>query len=221
MKSQKRLAVKLAENSELSSSFTGKYQKQRAIIITLSAVTCILLLTLIALFWKLRVKKVNQAYEEVEKPSYAMDTPMQTKFNYQLVFKKARKFQYPLNVGYLVVENWQELIFHFNSKTINEVTKDLASVINEHIKDFDYVGLLNEGEYLLLFEHQSNEEANDKLDKLVQAINTRAFANLGDFSVAMKYSVNMADFKDIDPYLFLARIAESVNIAQVNSSKAP
>ena len=217
----KRLAVKLAENSELSSSFTGKYQKQRAIIITLSAVTCILLLTLIALFWKLRVKKVNQAYEEVEKPSYAMDTPMQTKFNYQLVFKKARKFQYPLNVGYLVVENWQELIFHFNSKTINEVTKDLASVINEHIKDFDYVGLLNEGEYLLLFEHQSNEEANDKLDKLVQAINTRAFANLGDFSVAMKYSVNMADFKDIDPYLFLARIAESVNIAQVNSSKAP
>lgn len=217
----KRLAVKLAESSELSSSFTGKYQKQRAVIITLSAVTSILLLIIIALFWKLRVKKVNSAYEEVEKPSYAMPTPMQTKFNYQLVFKKARKFQYPLNVGYLVVENWQEIIFHFNNKSINEVTKDLASVINEYIKDFDYVGMLNEGEYLLLFEHQSNQEANDKLDKLVQAINTRSFANLGDFTVAMKYSVNMADFKDIDPYLFLARIAESVNISQVNSSKVP
>ena len=217
----KRLAVKLAESSELSSTFTGKYQKQRAIIITLSAVTSILLLTLITMFWKLRVKKANLAYEEVEKPSYAMDSPMQTKFNYQLVFKKARKYQYPLNVGYLIVENWQELIFHFNNKSINEVTKDLASVINEHIKGFDYVGLLNEGEYLLLFEHQSNQEANDKLDKLVQAINTRSFANLGGFSVTMKYSVNMADFKDIDPYLFLARIAESVNISQVNSSKAP
>jgi len=216
----KRLAVKLAESSELSSSFTGKYQKQRAIIITLSAVMCILLLILIGILWKLRVKKVNLAYEDVEKPSYAMDTPMQTKFHYQLIFKKARKFQYPLNVGYLVVENWQELIFHFNRKSIDEVTKDLASVINEHIKDFDYVGLLNEGEYLLLFEHQSSEEANDKLDKLIQAINTRSFATLGDFSIAMKYSVNMADFKDIDPYLFLARIAESVNITQVNPSKA-
>ncbi len=217
----KRLAVKLAENSELSSSFTGKYQKQRAIIIILSAVACILVLILFGTFWKLRLKKVNLAYDEIEKPSYAMATPLQTKFNYQLVFKKARKFQYPLSVGYLVVENWQELIFHFNRKSIDEVTKDLASVINEHIKDFDYVGLLNEGEYLLLFEHQSSEEANEKLDKLIQAINTRSFATLGDFSIAMKYSVNMADFKDIDPYLFLARIAESVNIAQVNPSKAP
>jgi tetratricopeptide (TPR) repeat protein len=217
----KRLAVKLAENSELSSSFTGKYQKQRAIIIILSAVACILVLILVGMLWKLRIKKVNLAYEEIEKPSYAMATPLQTKFNYQLVFKKARKFKYPLSVGYLVVENWQELIFHFSRKNIDEVTKDLASVINEHIKDFDYVGLLNEGEYLLLFEHQSSQEANDKLDKLIQAINTRSFATLGDFSIAMKYSVNMADFKDIDPYLFLARIAESVNITQVNPSKAP
>ena len=147
-----------------------------AIIIILSAVACTLVLILFGTFWKLRLKKVNLAYDEIEKPSYAMATPLQTKFNYQLVFKKARKFQYPLSVGYLVVENWQELIFHFNRKSIDEVTKDLASVINEHIKDFDYVGLLNEGEYLLLFEHQSSEEANEKLDKLIQAINTRSFA---------------------------------------------
>ena len=99
------------------------------------------------------------------------------------------------------------------------MTKDIASLINEHITEFDYVGLLNEGEYLLLFEHQSSQEAIVKLDLLLQAINTRAFANLGDFSVAMKYSLNTPDFKDIDPYLFLARIVESVNIESVNQSK--
>jgi len=217
----KRLAVKLAENSELSSSFAGKYEKQRTIIISLSVLVGLLILTLIGLFLRSRAQRINRAYQELEKPSQSMASPMQTKFAYQLAFKKARKFQYPFNVGYLVVENWQELIFHFNSKTISEVTKGLSSVINEHITEFDYVGLLNEGEYLLLFEHQSNQEASEKLEKLVQAVNTRAFANLGDFSVTMKYSLNMAGFKDIDPYLFLARIAESVNIAQVNPSKAP
>ncbi|PKH85544.1 tetratricopeptide repeat protein [Colwellia sp. Bg11-28] len=217
----KRLAVKLAESSELSSSFIGKYEKQRIIIISLSVLVALLILTLVGLFLRSRAQKINRAYQELEKPSHSMASPMQTKFTYQLAFKKARKFRYPFHVGYLVVENWQELVFHFNSKTISEVTKGLASVINEHIAEFDYVGLLNEGEYLLLFEHQSSQEVNEKLDKLVQAVNTRAFANLGDFSVTMKYSLNMAGFKDIDPYLFLARIAESVNIAQVNPSKAP
>lgn len=215
----KRLAVKLAASSELSSSFVGKYQKQRVVIISLSALTCLLLLSLVFFFLRLRVQKINKAYEEVEKPSYVIDTALQTKFEYQLAFKKARKFQYPLNVGYITVDNWQELIFHFNKKSINEVTKDIASVINEQITEFDYAGLLSEGEYLVLFEHQSSQEANAKLAKLVQAVNTRAFANLGNFSVTMKYSLNMPGFKDIDPYLFLARIAESVNIEKVNSSK--
>ena len=110
---------------------------------------------------------------------------------------------------------------HFNRKTIKEVTKDIASVINEKITEFDYAGQLNEGEYLLLFEHQSNEEISLNLDKLLQAINSRAFAHLGNVSVVMKSGLNTASFTDIDPYLFLARIAESVNIEQVNSPKVP
>ncbi len=215
----KRLAVKLAETSELSSSFIGKYQKQRVIIISLATLICLMLLTLVGFFLRFRAQRISRAYEEVEKPSYVMATPMHTKFNYQLTFKKARKFKYPLYVGYLTVDNWQELLFHFNKKSINEVTKDLASIINEQITEFDSAGLLNKGEYLLLFEHQTNQEVSVKLDKLIQAVNTRAFANLGDFSVSMRYSLNTPDFKDIDPYLFLARIAESVNIEQVNPSK--
>jgi tetratricopeptide (TPR) repeat protein len=218
IEASKKLAVKLAESSELSSSFVGKYQKQRVIIISLSALTFILLLTLVGFFLRLRAQRIHLAYEEAEKPSYVIASPIQTKFDYQLCFKKARKYQYSLCVGYLIIENWEELDFHFNKKNIGEVTKEIASTINEQLTEFDYAGLLNKGEYLLLFEHQNLEEVTVKLDKLVQAVNVRAFANLGDFSITMKYSLNAPDFKDIDPYLFLARIAESVNIEKINQS---
>lgn len=206
------LAVKLAQSRELSSSFFEKYQKQRTIIISLSALVCLLLMTLLGFFLRLKAQRINLAYEEIEKPSYAMAGSMQTKLDYQLAFKKARKFQYPLSVGYLVVENWQELAFHFNNKRIKEVSKDIASLINEQLTAFDYAGLLNQGEYLLIFEYLSSDEAYMKLDKLVQTLNSRSFANLGSFSITMKYSLRSPDYKDIDPYLFLARIAESVNI---------
>jgi len=215
----KKLAVKLAESSELSISFVGKYQKQRFIIISLAALICLLLITFVGIFLRLRADKINLAYEEIEKPSYVMASPVKTKFDYQLAFKKARGFQYPLTVGYLVIDNWQELTFHFNNKTMNEVTKDIASVINEQITEFDYAGLLNDGEYLLLFEHQNNQDVSVKIDKLLQAVNSRAFASLGGFSVSMKSCVNTPNFKDIDPYLFLARIAESVNIYPSNMKK--
>jgi len=212
----KKLAIKLAGNSELSSSFISKLEKQRLVIISLSVLTVILLISLIGFVLRLRSQRIRLAYEEIEKPSYAMASPMKTKFDYQLCFKKARKYQYPLTVGYLIVDNWQELDFHFSRKNISEVVKDIASVINEHLTEFDYAGLLNNGEYLLLFEHQAVEEASAKLDQLVQAINVRSFATLGDFSVTMKYSLNRPGFKDIDPYLFLARMAESVNIKQAS-----
>ena len=215
----RNLAVQLAQRSELSSSFVIKFQKQRSIIISLAALVSILLITLLGLCLRLRSQKMSLAYEEENKPSHSMAGPMKTKFDYQLAFKKSRKFQYPLTVAYLVVENWQELVFHFNKKSINEVTKDIASLINEQLTEFDSAGLLNQGEYLLAFEHRSTEEARVKLDKLLQAINSRSFANLGDFSIIVKYSVNTADFKDIDPYLFLARIAESVSIVKVNQTK--
>ncbi|MCP4989926.1 MAG: hypothetical protein GY928_28920 [Colwellia sp.] len=212
----RKLAVKLAENSELSSGLIEKLEKQRLVIISLSALVCILLISLIGPLLRLRAQKVRLAYEEIEKPSYVIASPIKTKFDYQLSFKKARKYKYSLAVGYLIVENWEELNFHFSRKNIREVSKEIASVINAQLTEFDCAGLLSNGEYLLLFEHQAIEEVSDKLDKLVQAINTCSFASLGAFSVTMKYSLNRPDFKDIDPYLFLARMAESVNIDRVN-----
>ncbi|TYK66065.1 hypothetical protein [Colwellia echini] len=210
----KRLALKLAENSELSSSFVGKYNKQRLIIISLLSTVLILLIIIALLFFRYRAKKISLTYDEVDKPSYAMSSSSQTKSYYQSLFKKARHFQYPLGVGYIIIDNWQELAFHFNKKTINEVKQEIAIFINQHLAEFDYAGVLSADEYLLLFEYQNNKEVDTKLKKLVQAINTRAFANLGDFSVIMKYAINTPGFKDIDPYLFLARITESVKNEQ-------
>jgi len=211
----RNLALKLAGNSELSSSFINKFEKQRVIIISLSALACIFLVTIVGFFMRIKSQRRDKAYHESEHPAFVMSNPMKTKFDYQLAFKKARKYQYPLSVCHLMIDNWQQLAFHFNKKSINEVTKDVAIVINEQLTEFDYAGQLNEGEYLLLFEHQDISEVSDKLDKLVQAVNSRSFANLGDFSITMSYSVNLPDFKDIDPYLFLARLTESVNIEQV------
>lgn len=216
MEASKRIALKLAENSELSSSFIGKFQKQQMIIIVLLIVIFLLTLFGLIIFIRSRAHKINQAYEEIEKPSYAISGANNTKLHYQLSFKKARNFQYPLSVGYLVITNWQELLFHFNTKAINEVKKEIASVINEHVTEFSFAGLLNDDEYLLLFEHQDTQEVSSQLDKLIQSINTRAFANLGDFSLIAKYSLNSPGFKDIDPYLFLARMTESVKVEQVN-----
>ncbi|MEW6993517.1 tetratricopeptide repeat protein [Colwelliaceae bacterium MEBiC 14330] len=212
----KKLAVKLAENNEISSSFFEKYQKQRDILFSVLVLTCLLFIIVVTLLFKLRRQKAKSLNDVFEKLSSVITNPMQTKFDYQLAFKKARKFHYPFSVGYLIVENWQQLDFHFSNKTINAVTKEITDVIHENLLEFDYAGLLVKGEYLLMFEHQSDVEITAKLDKIVQAVNAIAFAELGDFSVTMKYSLNKPNFKDIDPYLFLARIAESVSIDKVN-----
>lgn len=215
----KNIAVKLAETSQLSSSFDGKYKKQRTIITILAVIIIILFLSLLTILLRVRVNRTNLAYAEFEKPSYMMGGPAETKHHYQIAFKKARQYQYPLCVAYLIIDNWQELNFRFHRKVINEITKDIASVINLQIGEFDYAGLLSDGEYILLLEHQNRDEVFENITKLVSAVNSRSFANLGDVSVIMNFSINSPDFKDIDPYLFLARIAESVSSSQVNHSK--
>lgn len=212
----KNIAVNLAESSQLSSRFVAKYEKQRFKIISLAIALLVSLFIIAVILLRARVNKINSPYDEIDKPSYILSAPIQTKHHYQWVFNKARQYQYPLYVGYLVITNWQELTFHFNDKAIKEITKDIASVINQHIGVFDHAGLLNHGEYLLTFEHQNEEEVAEKITKLVKAINTRSFANLGSMNIVMNFSINSPNFKDIDPYLFLARISESVSIDHVN-----
>ena len=125
----------------------------------------------------------------------------------------ARKYNYPLTLGYISITNWQELTFQFNKKTVSEVNRGIARLINEQLNEFESAGLINNGEYLLLFPHQNKENVTKTVENLVSALKLRFFANLGEFSVIIAYSIESPDFQDIDPYIFLSRLSSSIKIA--------
>jgi len=203
------ISLKLAEHSGLISQFNDKYRQQKELIWWISILLFVFLILVLFLVLKIRAMKLNKAYDEVEKPVDYIANSTQTKKYYQLQFKMSRKYQYPLVVGYLSVDNWKELTFHFNKKIINEVAKTIAVLVNEYSDEFDQVGLIHEGEYLLLCPHQGLDEVKAKFSQMVDALNVRFFANLGEFSVKMSYAYKVPSLQDIDPYIFLARLSES------------
>ena len=208
-----QLAVKLSEQSELTTSFSEKYELQRTIIFILSALLLLMFCFVIFLRIKSHARKLKEAHEELEKSNYVIASPIQTKQIYQKNFNMARKYAYPLTMGYISITNWQELTFQFNKKIVGEVSREIASVINEHINEFENAGLINDGEYLLLFPHQNKDEVSVIIEKLVSALKLRFFANLGGFSVIISYSIESPSFQDIDPYIFLSQLSDSINIA--------
>lgn len=206
----RKLAIKLAEDGALSHSFAGKFQKQASIIISLVALSALLLMALLGFYFRLRSSNYNQSYLQSELRQSVISNPIQTKYQYQLTFKKARQYGYPLVVVHLILENWQELTFRFSKKhVINEVSDNISDLISQHISDFDFAGIFNDGEYLLMFEHQSEADVSEVMFKLSQALKVRFFVSLGDFSVTSKYKLKVVSYKDIDPYLFLAKLSES------------
>ena len=99
--------------------------------------------------------------------------------------------------------------FSFNAKTLTDVSKALAIIVNEYIDEEDYAGVISAGEYLFLCPHQTPEQALTKFNNIKQAIKTRFFANLGDYSVKVRFSIDAPNIQDIDPYVFLSRLSES------------
>ena len=91
---------------------------------------------------------------------------------------------------------------------ISEVNKTLATLINEHMGEFDQSGQINDGEYIVLFPHQSRGQAQAKFEKLIDALKVRFFANLGEFSVNIRFSLDTPAVQDIDPYIFLSRLSD-------------
>ena len=209
----RQLAVNLAEQSELATSFSAKYQQQQTRILILSGIVLLLLCSVIFIGLKHRATNLKRTYEAIEKPSYILASPIQTKQLYQNNFNMARKYSYPLTLGYISISNWKELTFQFNKKTVAEVSHEIASLINEHINEFESAGIINEGEYLLLFPHQHKEEVAISIEKLVSELKLRFFANLGEFSVIIAYSIENPNFQDIDPYIFLSQLSDSIKIA--------
>jgi len=205
----RNIALKLAEQSKLSSQFTAKFIQQKQTIYLL-IITIVLLLLIFSFFMlRHRTLRLNKVYDEVEQPIDFLASPFQTKNIYQLNYKMARKFDYPLAIGYFSIVNWQELSFHFNDKVMVEVSKTLATLFNEYRGEFDTLGMINGGEYLLLCPHQEELELVEKLTLIVTAIKGRVFANLGEHSVKIGYAYGTPMAQDIDPYIFLSRLSES------------
>ncbi len=204
-----QLALNLAVQSDLKQSYIERYQKFKYIIYVLFGVLSLVLVLFSWLALKYRSLRLNRDYEEVEKPIDYIASPNQSKKLYHYHFKMARRYQFPIAIGYLLIENWDELCFRFNRKTVNEVKSIIATLINEITDEFEQVGLLHDGEYIILAPHQQIDRVERKLRGLSKNLATRFFANLGDFSVKMSFAVNAPSVQDIDPYIFLSRLTES------------
>lgn len=209
----RELAVKLAEQSAPTIDYSTKYTHQQTLIYILLTLVLSLICFVFFLFLKARAKKLKKAHEAIEKPSDVIATPIQTKDLYEKNFNMARKYSYPLTLSYISISNWQELTFQFNKKIVAEVGREIASVINKHITEFENAGLVNEGEYLLIFPHQHKKEVAMVIEKLVLDLKLRFFANLGEFSVIIAYSIESPNFQDIDPYIYLSQLSDSIKIA--------
>ncbi|MBA6294213.1 hypothetical protein H4J58_11590 [Colwellia sp. MB3u-70] len=204
----KKLALNLAEQSQLSLAFSEKYHRQQTWIILLASMLSCSLIFIIYCFFQAHRKRLNHYYDELELPQTHLTQAVQTKRWYQQQYKMARKYQYNISVAYLKVENWQELSFRFNRKVLADVSQVLATIIDENFDAEDYAGVISDGEYLFLCPHQTPEQVLIKLTRIKQAIKTQFFANLGDYSVNVIFSIAAPTIQDIDPYVFLSRLSE-------------
>ena len=207
----KNLALKLAEESQLSIQYNEKYKRQQGLITLLASILSIVGIIFFLRRFRRYHKKRRKGYDEVELPKNRLSAPVKTKHWYQQQYKVARKYQYNISIAYLVIENWQELNFHFNGKILSDVYQAIAIIVNENLEGEDYSGEISAGEYLFLCPHQNTEEMLIKLTRIKQAINTRFFANLGDYSVKISFSVASPNIQDIDPYVFLSRLSDSAS----------
>jgi hypothetical protein len=214
------IAVKLAQGSELATSYRAKYLKQRNIIIVLFSFITLATLILLFLFFRVRANKSNIAFEPSDNKPSVTKNSSHTKQYYQEIYQKSRKFQYPLTVCLITIQNWQELTFSFNKKRVHEVKNIITHVIQEQLSEYEFAGMLNEGGYLLLFEHQEVKDVEVKIEKLTQALNALFFGNLGDFSVMISYELSSPNFKDIDPFSFLAKLNNHGQVNTANQLKA-
>lgn len=202
-------SLQFANQTALTQQYQLKYRQQGDVIVLLSSLIVILLLIMLWIGFRLRAQRLNNVYDEIEKPADFIRGPSQTKKLYQHHFKMARKFEYPLAVGYFSIENWQELSFQFSRKVVSEVASTIAMIINETNDEFVSVGVINQGEYLLLAPHQPADSLLLNMEKIADSIQLHFFANLGEFSVKVRYDCQVPNIQDIDPYIFLSRLSDS------------
>lgn len=186
-------------------------------LLTLLILSVLVLALLLVVLW-LRRKTIilNKAYNDHEKPTHFMHNSTQIKQLYQLNYKQSRKFEYPLAVAFLVFPNWAEITTRVNKKVADEIRKTIAILINESLSEFDYAGTLSEEQFLILCPHQSNDEIQQRLQSLNEALRASFFANLGDFIILLDYAYDTPSMQDIDPYIFLSKLSDKVNAKYAN-----
>jgi GGDEF domain-containing protein len=204
------MALNLVEQSALRLEFDEKYYRQKVLITLLLVLLSIVGVLLIFRYLQGYRHKLYRGYDEIALPKNHLTTPVKTKQWYQQQYKIARKYQYNISVAYLVVDNWQELNFHFSAKVLTDVYQAIAIIANENLEEEDSSGELSAGEYLFLCPHQSTEEMQIKLTRIKLAIETQFFANLGDYSVKVNFSIASPNIQDIDPYVFLSRLSDII-----------
>ena len=206
----RKVTLQLALKSELQAQYTEKFRKRKQLTDILIIIVIALLFILIISKLQNRKKRMSDSHNELEQPLHILPNSTQTKQIYQKSYKMARKYQYKFSVAYLVIHNWQELTFKCNKKEIKEVIHTIATVINEYKGEFDLAGLLNDGEYILIFPHQDKEQVQRLVDALTEALKVRFFANLGEVAVNINYALDTLSIQDIDPFIFLSRLTESI-----------
>lgn len=214
----REISLNMAEETDLKNQFEKRFKLQSNVIKALVTVFILSLILVLILAYRIRAMRLNQAYDEIEKPVDFVATPSQTKRFYQQHYKMARKHNYPLAVGYFAIDNWQELEFQFSKKVTNEVARTIATLVNQYRGEFDLVGVINEGEYLFLSPHQEVPYLKRIFEQLTSALKVQFFANLGEFSVKISYDCQAPSIQDIDPYIFLSRLSESTR-AEYSSYK--
>jgi len=205
------LAHKIVDEGDLRQAFAKKYEYQRNVIVLLSIVIAFLTVLIVILQLRKRAMQHTRHYNENEKPEYFLYSPAQTKNLYQLQYKKARTYEYDLAIGYFIVSNWEPFSFQFNQKIKDEVCRTIATLINKSLGKFDYAGVLNDGQYLILCPHQTKEEIQGKLESIKELIGANLFANLGDFTIETDFVSDSPNIEDIDPYIFLSKLSESMS----------
>ncbi|MGJ8693067.1 MAG: tetratricopeptide repeat protein [Thalassotalea sp.] len=214
----RKVTLQLALKSEFQAQFAEKFRKNKQF----TDILILIILALIILLFISLIRKRNDNYTQFQHdhdvPLSVLPNSSQTKIIYQKSYKMARKYQYKLSVGYLLIHNWQELTFKCNKKELNEVKSTLATVINEYKGEFDLAGILNRGEYILIFPHQDKEQVEKLVAALTEALKVRFFANLGEIAVNIDYALDTLNVQDIDPFIFLSRLTESIKnkVSQVN-----
>lgn len=201
-------ALKVVETSETQHQRLDQLTKQKKLITVLAICFVVSIFMVIYQWLTFRRLKLSIIYDQNERPADVLPNSIETKQLYHQIYKKARKYEYPLSIAYIRIRNWQDLMFQYNRKTVTEVSKTIATIVNEHKGEFDYAGQISEGEYLLMFPHQVSTEAAIKMDKLINALKGQFFANAGEFSVGIEFSIDTPSVQDIDPYIFLSRLSE-------------